>query len=163
MDSWAYIDLCERWEKDYLANKNMLAFGEYDFDYDDYADLVKQSYYCLKEIFDSYESSVVDLYNVSPNFLTYYAELVSLIRSYGTTEFFMDFSKEYVASMLIAKKLADNCYMAPLTVCGVHGMLSVLSFCWDDDEENNIKYDIETGDFSDIIDNAYNLIDYLWY
>ena len=54
MDSTTCRDLCERWENDYIANKNMLAFGEYDFGYDDYSDLIKQSYYFLKEIFDSY-------------------------------------------------------------------------------------------------------------
>lgn len=49
MDSTTCRDLCERWENDYIANKNMLAFGEYDFDYDDYSDLIKQSYYFLKK------------------------------------------------------------------------------------------------------------------
>lgn len=88
MDSTTYRDLCERWENDYIANKNMLAFGEYDFDYDDYSDLIKQSYYFLKEIFDSYNLSVADLHNSNSNFLLDYAELVSLIKSYGTTENF---------------------------------------------------------------------------
>ena len=46
----------------------MLAFGEYDFDYDDYSDLIKQSYYFLKEIFDSYNLSVADLHNSNSNF-----------------------------------------------------------------------------------------------
>lgn len=27
MDSTTCRDLCERWENDYIANKNMLAFG----------------------------------------------------------------------------------------------------------------------------------------
>lgn len=157
MDSTVCRDLCERWENNYIANKNMLAFGEYDFDYDDYADLVKQSYYCLKEMFDSYNSSVSDLYNSNPSFLFDYAELVSLIKSYGTTENFQDYSEEYVASMLIAKKFAENCCMPYSTLD------NVLSFCLDYGEENNIKYDIETGDFSDIIEHAFELCDYLMY
>lgn len=30
MDSTTCRDLCERWENDYIANKNILAFGEYN-------------------------------------------------------------------------------------------------------------------------------------
>ena len=90
MDSTICRDLCERWENDYIANKNMLAFGEYDFDYDDYSDLIKQSYCFLKEIFDSYNLSVADLHNSNSNFLLDYAKLVSLIKGYGTTENFQD-------------------------------------------------------------------------
>lgn len=157
MDSTICRDLCERWENDYIANKNMLAFGEYDFDYDDYADLIKQSYYFLKEIFDSYNLSVADLHNSNSNFLLDYAELVSLIKSYGTTENFQDYSEEYIASMLIAKKLAENCCMPYST------LNSVLSFCLDYGEENNIKYDIETGDFSDIFNNAQLISDDIMY
>ncbi len=157
MDSTICRDLCERWENDYIANKNILAFGEYDFDYDDYADLVKQSYYCLKEMFDSYNSLVADLYNSNPSFLFDYAELVSLIKSYGTTENFQDYSEEYLSSMLIAKKFAENCCMPYSTLD------SVLSFCLDYGEENNIKYNIEKGDFSDIIEHAYDFCDYLMY
>lgn len=157
MDSTVCRDLCERWGNDYIANKNVLAFGEYDFDYDDYADLVKQSYYCLKEMFDSYNSSVADLYNSNPSFLFDYAELVSLIKSYGTTENFQDYSEEYLSSMLIAKKFAENCCMPYSTLD------SVLSFSMDNAEEGNIKYDIEKGDFSDIIEHAFELCDYLIY
>jgi len=157
MDSTICRDLCERWENDYIANKNMLAFGEYDFDYDDYSDLIKQSYYFLKEIFDSYNLSVADLHNSNSNFLLDYAELVSLIKSYGTTENFQDYSEEYLSSMLIAKKFAENCCMPYSTLD------SVLSFSMDNAEEGNIKYDIEKGDFSDIIEHAFELCDYLMY
>ena len=86
-----------------------------------------------------------------------YAELVSLIKSYGTTENFQDYSEEYLSSMLIAKKFAENC-------CMPHSTLdSVLSFSMDYAEEGNIKYDIEKGDFSDIIEHAFELCDYLMY
>ena len=44
MDSTTCRDLCERWENDYIANKNMLAFGEYDFDYDDYCNGVQREH-----------------------------------------------------------------------------------------------------------------------
>ena len=157
MDSTICRDLCERWENDYIVNKNLLAFGEYDFDYDDYSDLIKQSYYFLKEIFDSYNLSVADLHNSNSDFLLDYAELVSLIKSYGTTENFQDYSEEYLSSMLIAKKFAENC-------CMPHSTLdSVLSFSMGYAEEDNIKYDIEKGDFSDIIEHAYDFRDYLMY
>lgn len=118
MDLTTCRDLCERWENDYIANKNMLAFGEYDFDYDDYSDLIKQSYYFLKEIFDYYNLSVADLHNSNSNFLLDYAELVSLIKSYGTTENFQDYSEEYLSSMLIAKSLLKTvvCHIQHWTV-----------------------------------------------
>ena len=48
MDSTVCRDLCERWGNDYIANKNMLAFGEYDLDYDDYSDLIKTIVLFLK-------------------------------------------------------------------------------------------------------------------
>lgn len=157
MNSTACRDLCERWENDYIANKNMLAFGEYDFDYDDYSDLIKQSYYFLKEIFDSYNLSVADLHNSNSNFLLDYAELVSLIKSYGTTENFQEYSEEYISSMLIAKKLAEMCCNPQAEFNGT------LIFRQGFDSENNIVYDIEKGDFSKISDHAYDFIEYLMY
>lgn len=59
--------------------------------------------------------------------------------------------------MLIAKKFAENC-------CMPHSTLdSVLSFSTGYAEEDNIKYDIEKGDFSDIIEHVYDFCDYLIY
>ena len=155
MKSKVCEDLCERWANDYIANKNILAFDECDFDCDDYSDLVKRSYYCLKEIFDSYKLSNADLHNSNPNFLFDYAELVSSIRSYSTTENFQDYSEEYVASMLIAKKLAENA-VYPNSILD-----SVLLFSGDYEEEDSIKYDIEAGNFLDITEHAFELYDYL--
>lgn len=157
MDSTLFRVICERWKYDYIACKNPMAFGEYDFDYDDFSSLMQQSYYFLKEIFDSYNLSVADLHNSNSDFLFAYAEIVSLIKSYGTTEIFQDFPEEYLTTMLIAKKFAENC-------CTPHSTLdSVLSFCMGFAEEDNIKYDIEKGDFSDIIEHAYDFCDYLMY
>ena len=98
-----------------------------------------------------------DLHNSNSNFLLDYAELVSLIKSYGTTENFQDYSEKYLSSMLIAKKFTENCCM-PYSTLG-----SILSFSMGYAGEDNIKYDIEKGDFSDIIEHAFELCDYLMY
>lgn len=76
MNSSVFNNLCERWEDDYIANKNMLAFGDCDFDYDDYADLIKQSYNYLNEIVKSYNLSPNDLHNSNPTFMFDYVKLV---------------------------------------------------------------------------------------
>lgn len=59
--------------------------------------------------------------------------------------------------MLIAKKFAEKCCMPYSTLD------SVLSFSMGYAEEDNIKYDIEKGDFSDVIEHAFELRDYLMY
>ena len=64
---------------------------------------MKQSYNYLREIITSYNLSTNDLNNSNPAFLFDYAKIVSLIKSYATTENFQEYSEEYISSLLIAK------------------------------------------------------------
>lgn len=51
-------EVCERWEEDYISHKNMLAFGEENVDYGDFADLVKKSYNFIKSFNKEYKSAL---------------------------------------------------------------------------------------------------------
>lgn len=154
MSSTVCMDLCERWEEDYIANKNPFACIEdeddfdNEFDFDDFADLIKESYLFLKEINEKYKSSVTDLYKENPDFLFDYTELVSLIRSYGTTEDLLASTNKYFASMLVAKLFAEEC---SLPFSAFDGIIHIGKITENVEE---IIYDIEKGDFTEIIENC---------
>lgn len=147
-------EVCERWEEDYVSHKNMLAFGEENVDYDDFADLVKKSYNFIKCFYIEYKSA---LSKTETNMIFDYLRLVSLIRAYSVTEAFMYCSEEYIVSMVIARLLAENTYYPKYA--DLNGIIQVSIadgiFDYYEDTSDEIlnkvySYDVNKGDFSDI-------------
>ena len=99
-------NLENRWEE-LFSNKHMLASGEEKLDYDNFTDLVDETYNVLKENVENYKDSPSQFVEANPLFIFGYAELVSAISRYSGTENMMEFNEDYFVSLLIAQKLSE--------------------------------------------------------
>lgn len=145
-------DLCEEWDE-YIFNKNLFAFDEFAFSYDEFADLVKRTYNYLKNVNMQYELSAYELYKLNPNLMFEYAELASLIRAFATTENCMDYPEEYLTTMIIAKRLSEK-FTYHQYKDMLNGVIEILPLRDETYKLFLVTYDIEKGDFSDIIENV---------
>jgi hypothetical protein len=83
----------------------MLASGEQKLDYDNFADLVDQTYNVLKENVENYKDLPSQFVEANPLFIFGYAELVSTVSRYSGTENMMEFNDDLYSFIIDCQKI----------------------------------------------------------
>jgi len=147
-----YTELRDRWE--YMwESRESFAFGDEDFDMEAYKDLVKETYYCIKEM--QTHISNKNYADVSPEDMRDYLTIVSLISRYSAS-CYTDNSKDcaFAISRLLAYDLSDLATFFWSAADEEHDGEIVSFEGYSYGLDKNIVYNVNKGDLSDYIEYA---------
>ncbi len=151
-----FTSIYDAWQE-LWSQKEDYALGETEIDIDSYKDLVKQTYYIIKEMHECIYNN--DYSGISPEEMRNYIDLISCISLYGAS-LMIDESKDnlFAVTRLLAFDLADlganySLYahdedgeMQEGVIASLQGMdYGIEGYCY---------YDVNKGDLSDYIKMA---------